>query len=175
MPYNQRAIRELLLAAFDDSEFSVFCSDYAPAVKQKFTEGQTRPQRVVLLIDHAQRHGLMDKILLQVKGANPFQYSAYEELLTKAEIDTEEPPMAVLQLPLPLQKYDIFFEQWVRELSRLDMTENHYARSVISSVAIGPTHLNSRVRQRFAELWPIAALSRGTYHPIRHGDVWCEH
>lgn len=136
MPYNTIAMRKLLEQAFDEESFYTFCFDYARPVHQQFTTGQTQGQRVQLLIEYALRTNSLEQTLRHIEQANPWRYAEFRPLLTtKAESDSDDLPIIVQSLPTTLQKYDLFFEQWMRSLARLDPHPLHYARSVIAGLA----------------------------------------
>ena len=86
MPYNLAAIRELLVAAFGDEDFVVFCADHFPAVRQQFTTGQTQGQRVQLLMEYAERYGLLTKLLAAIEETNSYQYSRFSSRLGSPEV-----------------------------------------------------------------------------------------
>jgi hypothetical protein len=99
MPYNLAVIRELILAAFGDEEFLIFCADHFPAVRQQFTTGQTQGQRVLALVEHADRHGLLDQLLAHVKAANAYQYTRFAPGIIIGA--PPSPPAAALAPPTP--------------------------------------------------------------------------
>ena len=78
MRYDLAAIRELVSAAFSDEELRTLCFDHYRAVYEQFTAGQSKGDRVLALVAHADKHGLLDNLLAQVKTANPHQYAVFE-------------------------------------------------------------------------------------------------
>ena len=52
--YNTAALRDLIIAALTEDEFNVLVYDYFRPVANQFAAGQTRNQRVQLLLEHAE-------------------------------------------------------------------------------------------------------------------------
>lgn len=92
MPYNDAAIRKLIGAAFvTDEELHVFCSDHYPEVYENFTQGQTKTDRVLMLISYARRSpGGFDGLLKLIKEERPDRYAEFEPRLYQA---TEPEPV----------------------------------------------------------------------------------
>jgi hypothetical protein len=78
---NRKALRELLVKSFDYEELKDLCFDHYPAVYEKLGNGFGKNVVARILIDHCERHGLLNDLVSQVKAQNPFQYSAYEDRL----------------------------------------------------------------------------------------------
>jgi len=53
--FNTAAVRELLMAAFNDEELTTFCYDSYRPVCEQFATGMTRPQKVQILVEHCER------------------------------------------------------------------------------------------------------------------------
>jgi hypothetical protein len=68
---NRKALRELLVKSFDYEDLKDLCFDYYPAVYEKLGNGFGKNVVARLLIDHCQRHGLIDALISQVKGQPP--------------------------------------------------------------------------------------------------------
>ena len=81
MRYDLAAIRELVSAAFSDEELRTLCFDHYRAVYEQFAAGQSKGDRVLALVAHADTHGLLDNLLAQVRTANPHQYEVFERRL----------------------------------------------------------------------------------------------
>jgi hypothetical protein len=79
--YNRRAIRELLMKAFGDDALSNFCLDYYHEVYTRFTDGQTKDQRVRLLLDHVASRDGIEALIAQVRDANEPMVRKYESRL----------------------------------------------------------------------------------------------
>ncbi len=79
--FNTAVIRQLLSDAFDDEGLSDFCFDYFSQVYEGFTSSMSKSQKIRRLIDHCSRHRQLDKLLAQVRQANPSQYDHYESQL----------------------------------------------------------------------------------------------
>ncbi len=141
MAYNTATIRQLLIAALDDETLNTYCFAHARPVHKQFVVGQTKGQRVHMLLEYAVAHNQVEELLQWIEKENPYQYSAFRPQLLRS-IDTpgndmpeEDAPIKIQRLPRSLQKYDVFFEQWVRELTRLDHSPHNFARSVIAGLA----------------------------------------
>ncbi|MCP4352753.1 MAG: hypothetical protein GY795_45445 [Desulfobacterales bacterium] len=82
--YNYAVIRELVEEAFGD-DLQSFCFDHFNKVKEQFTTGQNKSERVILLVDHAKRYGLIDKLLGEIQKENPYQFKRFESRLKEDE------------------------------------------------------------------------------------------
>jgi hypothetical protein len=78
---NTRVLRQLLLAAFDDEDFTNFCFDHFPEVHNRFSGGMSRSSKVQELIDYCQRRLAFDKLLALVKSENPAQYQKFSPFI----------------------------------------------------------------------------------------------
>lgn len=89
--YNYAVIRELVEAAFDDEDLIIFCSDHFSDVAEKrFAQGQAKQAKVHSLIDHVKRQGLTDKLLNEIRKANPYQYERFEQGIERFEHGIKE-------------------------------------------------------------------------------------
>lgn len=83
--YNLRAIRDLLLDAFDAGElhslFTFAETEELRDVPDEFAEGDGLPAKVLKAVDYCDRHGLLGAMLAEVKAANRYAYDQYEALL----------------------------------------------------------------------------------------------
>ena len=79
--FNTAAVRELLMAAFNDEELTTFCFDTYRAVYENFAAGMSRTQKVQMLVEHCARRGQMAQLLAQVEQANPYQYGRFSSRL----------------------------------------------------------------------------------------------
>ena len=107
MPHNLAAIRELFAAAFSDEELRTFCFDHYRAVYEQFVAGQSKGAMVLALVEHTDRHGLLDNLLAHIKAANPYQYGQFERQI---RIDADDPrkDLAVLNPETPERQATIF-------------------------------------------------------------------
>jgi hypothetical protein len=157
MTYNLAAVRELLLAAFGDEEFLIFCADHFPTVRQQFTTGQTQSQRVQLLVEHADRYGLLDDLLAKIKAANSYQYDRFAPRLGSPDgtspPDTSTPaaPAPKISLAkLPSSSPDLFGRE--RELALLDDAWADPHTHVVEFVAWGGVGKTAPVNKWLAGL-----------------------
>jgi esterase/lipase superfamily enzyme len=74
---NLKAIRKLVEEALTDDELLDLCQDDFPAVHNRFTAGQTRDQRISLLIDYVNRQRQIPKLLAAIKEINPIAYAEF--------------------------------------------------------------------------------------------------
>ena len=84
MLYNLRlriVIRELLYQGLGEEEFNDLVYDYFPDVYSQFTNGQNKSQRIRNLIDYADKHREIEKLLEGIKNINPKVYQEYESEL----------------------------------------------------------------------------------------------
>jgi sulfatase modifying factor 1 len=95
--YATAAIRELLIEAFDDEQFTAFCYDYFLEVYQGFTLGMTRWQKAQLLLQHCVRHNRLPALLSRIEAANPEKYAQYAARLEVAAApDSAELPETIV-------------------------------------------------------------------------------
>ncbi|NEP05211.1 MAG: hypothetical protein F6K34_10490, partial [Okeania sp. SIO4D6] len=71
MSYNLKFIRELVDQGLTLQEFNDLVFDDFPNVQRQFTDGQTKSQQIRILVDYAQRHKEIDKLLECIKSINP--------------------------------------------------------------------------------------------------------
>ena len=101
MLYNLKlriVIRKLINEALTPEEFNDLVYDYFPDVYRQFTNGQNQPQRVRTLIDYADKHREIEKLLERIKNINPEVYQEYESELGENSPppppeNTEKPPI----------------------------------------------------------------------------------
>ena len=151
MPYDLAAIRKLILAAFWDEEFLIFCADHFPAVRQQFTTGQTQGQRVQFLLEYAERYGQTPSLLARIKDANPHQYARFEPLLGSPSSPTVPAvPQRISLAKLPSTHPDLFGRE--RELALLDDAWADPQTHVIEFVAWGGVGKTALVNKWLAGL-----------------------
>jgi hypothetical protein len=78
---NTGVLRQLLLAAFDDEDFTNFCFDHFPEVHNRFSGGMSRSSKVQELIDFCQRRLLFGNLLALIQSENPAQYQKFSSFL----------------------------------------------------------------------------------------------
>jgi Effector-associated domain 7 len=75
---NTEAVRELLMAAFDDTDLMTLCFDrFYLVYNEKFGEGMSKGKKVQSLLDYCVRRGLLEALVGLVKEQNPHQYNIY--------------------------------------------------------------------------------------------------
>jgi hypothetical protein len=77
--HNLAAIRELVSAAFDDNGLATFCADHFRTVYEDRAGGQSKSQRVLQLVDYAERYGHLDRLLHEIAKANPYQFGRFSD------------------------------------------------------------------------------------------------
>jgi len=85
--WNSPAVRDLLRAAFEDEEFSIFCYDYFHSVYEKLTTGQNQPDRIQPLVEHVEQYDLQTQLLNCVREANSVAYARFAPRLGFARSD----------------------------------------------------------------------------------------
>ena len=81
--WNFETIRNLLTAAFSDSELTNFCFDHFSEVYEAFGSGMSKPQKIQELLDYARRHLEVERLLHLVEAQNPSQYARFAATLRK--------------------------------------------------------------------------------------------
>ncbi|MFZ1554491.1 MAG: hypothetical protein WAV53_24090, partial [Anaerolineae bacterium] len=83
--YNTAALRDLISAALSGDEFTALAFDHFRPVYDQFAAGQTRHQRVQLLLEHTARSGQMARLAALIQEINPARYREFAgRLLTPA-------------------------------------------------------------------------------------------
>ena len=83
--YNTAALRDLISAALSGDELTALAFDHFRPVYDQFAAGQTRHQRVQLLLDHAVRSKQMARLAALIQEINPARYREFAgRLLTPA-------------------------------------------------------------------------------------------
>ena len=101
--FNIRPIRQLLLAAFSDEEFTIFCYDYFPAAYREFTIGMTFSAKVQLLLDDCAEMNSFDTLLGWVQKSNPNQYAEFAPALQSLTSTLRNIPTKTLKA-IPIEK-----------------------------------------------------------------------
>lgn len=165
MKYNNAALNDLVMAAFDEEELSAFCFEHARPVYNLFASGQTHSQRAQLLIEHAIAQNCLEKLLKNIERANPYQYSAFHQRV--ADDDHAQTPVGK-RLPRAMQRYDAFFERWARALTRLDVSLHTFARSLIAAFATALQARTGFVLENRDGTWaPTIALDERAVRDVR--------
>lgn len=81
--YDMAALRELLNAAFNDSELTTICFDNPPLkpVYENFALGMGKAQKIQLLLDYCERNLFFDVLIAIIKAKNPRQYALFANKL----------------------------------------------------------------------------------------------
>lgn len=67
-------VMQFVVKAFTPAELEVFCMIHFEPVHKEFTTDMSQTKRIGLLMDYADRHGLMRQLLETGRSENPFQY-----------------------------------------------------------------------------------------------------
>src|SRR5262245_25955024 len=71
MELDRAFILELVKSALMDDDLATLCQGHFPEVNNRFTKGQTRDKKICLLVEYADKHGQVPKLLTQVHKINP--------------------------------------------------------------------------------------------------------
>ncbi|MBK7199444.1 hypothetical protein [Candidatus Amarolinea dominans] len=85
--YNTAALRDLISAALSGDEFTALAFDHFRPVYDQFAAGQTRHQRVQLLLDHAARSEQMARLAALIQEINPARYREFAGRLLAPDAD----------------------------------------------------------------------------------------
>ena len=85
--YNTAALRDLISAALSEDEFTALAFDHFRPVYDQFAAGQTRHQRVQLLLEHAVRSGQMARLAALIQEINPARYREFADRLLASDAD----------------------------------------------------------------------------------------
>ena len=85
--YNTAALRDLISAALSGDELTALAFDHFRPVYDQFAAGQTRHQRVQLLLEHAARSGQMARLAALIQEINPARYREFAGRLLASDVD----------------------------------------------------------------------------------------
>ncbi len=77
--HSEPQIRQLVEDALSDDDLSNLCQDEFPKVFKQFTTGQTKDQRIRLLVEHVERQREVPKLLNAIEKINPNTYTEFME------------------------------------------------------------------------------------------------
>jgi sulfatase modifying factor 1 len=81
-------VRQFLTETFSDEELSTLCFDYFRDVYDDFASGMTKGQKIQILIERCERHGVLPNLLAAIQRARPEQYKGR---FPQVEIQPEHP------------------------------------------------------------------------------------
>lgn len=99
MPYDRINLRELLKAAFLSPDLRVFCSDNFLEVYENLGDDQSRDERILDLLDYAEKHEGLKHLAGLVETTNPKIYEDY-----RARLEAEGPDHAITVALLGIQE-----------------------------------------------------------------------
>lgn len=79
--YQFGPLRELMLSAFTEDAFQNFCFDFFREVSRQFATGQLHTHRVRLLLEYADTHGQVNKLIEEIRKQRPEKYAEYSSRL----------------------------------------------------------------------------------------------
>jgi esterase/lipase superfamily enzyme len=171
MSYDLKIIRQLIKQALTTEEFNDLVSDDFPEVQAQFANGQEQSQRIRILIDYADKHREIDKLLESIKNINS---SVYEKYVPKLGIPEKSPdPVAEVKKcdililaanPTDTQKLQLDKEA---ELIRERLQENEIGRQYI--VKAEPTACIEDLSKYLLEFEPIILHFSG--HGNSNGEI----
>ena len=85
--YNTAALRDLIRAALSEDELTALAFDHFLPVYDQFAAGQTRNQRVQLLLEHAARSEQMARLAALIQEINPARYREFAGRLLASDAD----------------------------------------------------------------------------------------
>ena len=101
MEYNLKVIHELVKTALTLEDFNNLVFYDFRNVYDNFTEGQQQDARIRLLIDYADKHGEIDKLLESIKKQNEKVYNKFSDRIfetTQLKKSTEQEDQGINQL-----------------------------------------------------------------------------
>ena len=67
-------IRQFLTEAFSDEDLTALCFDFFPEVKENFSTGMTKQQKILALLEYCQHREVMPNLLAAIQRVRPEQY-----------------------------------------------------------------------------------------------------
>jgi Effector-associated domain 7 len=95
MAYDISVIFTLVEASLSDDELQNLCLCHFRAVSSQFTTGQTKDQRIRLLVEYVDRHQEIPKLLEEIQKLNPNAYAQYSDGITtpdRGSVELEQKP-----------------------------------------------------------------------------------
>jgi hypothetical protein len=74
-------VRELLNAAFNDSDITTLCFDYFRSVYDDFGSGMGKGEKIQRLVEYCEQNLQMETLLAKIQKRNPYQYQRYRDKL----------------------------------------------------------------------------------------------
>ena len=78
-----KSIRQLVEDALSDDDLSNLCQDEFPKVYGQFTTGQTKSQKIRLLVEYVEHQGKAQNLLIEIGRLNPNAYAEFINSLKK--------------------------------------------------------------------------------------------
>jgi hypothetical protein len=113
MEYNLGAIRQLIEAALTLEEFNNLVFDDFHCIHEQFADGQSLPDRIRKLIDYAEKHREIPKLLRLIEEQN---CAAFQEFRARDEFKT--PSLSALKEEVTSDP------EWVEELRKISPKED---------------------------------------------------
>lgn len=79
--YHTAAIRSLLYSAFEDEELMAFVYDYFRPLYKQITPSMSTNQKIQMLIEYADKNGLLDELLDAIARQKPRHYNRFRDQL----------------------------------------------------------------------------------------------
>jgi hypothetical protein len=83
MQYNERRIRELIIAAFNDEELMIFCYDNFREVCDRFGSDTGKTKKAWLLVEYCRRKSQLEVLIEKIKQENPAMYEKHRAQLSE--------------------------------------------------------------------------------------------
>ncbi|PSB01636.1 alpha/beta hydrolase [Merismopedia glauca] len=99
MTFDTPKLQQLLKQALSAEDLNELCSTYFPEVYAQFTNGQVISHQRRLLLEYAQRHREIPKLLAAVREINP---TVYQEFFPELETPPQPPTTPTNPAPNPL-------------------------------------------------------------------------
>jgi hypothetical protein len=85
MEYSRKAIRELIVEAFNNEELVIFCSDHFREAADSFSPKMGKREKAFLLVEYCYRHEGLALLLEKIKAERPKKYEKYQAQLEGGE------------------------------------------------------------------------------------------
>jgi hypothetical protein len=82
MSQSYAPIRQLLAAAFNQTEFMIFCYDYFRPLYDELRDDMEPSWKIHKLVEYCDKRNQVDELLVAIRTENPGQYNRHIHLIT---------------------------------------------------------------------------------------------
>jgi hypothetical protein len=131
MKYNLRAIRKLILEAYDEQELTVFCHNYFREVVERFGTGTGKSEKAFQLVTYCDRREQLGVLVDRIKAERPEKYEKYRKRLEGGE-----------EAPSVLEEIQAETSEYAEVLKAVSRVESHRKPAASKTSAVQETDVS---------------------------------